>query len=32
MLHVPRVLFDDAVLGDQAAALATVAFARAAQA
>ncbi|WP_454129144.1 hypothetical protein [Microbacterium aurum] len=30
--HSPRVLFDDAVLGDQAAALATVAFARTAQA
>ncbi|HOQ21240.1 MAG TPA: M20 family metallopeptidase [Microbacterium sp.] len=26
--HSPRVLFDDAVLGDQAAALATLAFAR----
>ncbi len=30
--HSPRVLFDDAVLGDQAAALATVACARTAQA
>lgn len=29
--HSPRVLFDDAVLGDQAAALASVAFARAAR-
>ena len=29
--HSPRVLFDDAVLGDQAAALASVAFARTAR-
>jgi len=29
--HSPRVVFDDAVLGDQAAALATVAFARTAR-
>ncbi|SEJ11540.1 M20 metallopeptidase family protein [Demequina mangrovi] len=29
--HSPRVLFDDAVLGDQAAALATLAFARTAR-
>ena len=29
--HSPRVVFDDAVLGDQAAALASVAFARTAR-